>query len=57
MNFGESPEENKMKAKKGLCPNCDGTRIEPEVGSKCTECNGTGSIEVYSETEGVIHGR
>ena len=53
---GVFPEELKMEqgAKRGACPHCDGTGIEPEKGGKCTECNGIGWIEVYSDSTGGI---
>jgi len=28
------------------CPNCDGTKIDPETGEKCKDCNGTGEAKV-----------
>jgi len=28
------------------CPNCDGTKIDPETGEKCKDCNGTGEVKV-----------
>jgi len=38
-----------MKKKKILCPNCDGTKVDPETGEKCKECNGTGYVEAIDD--------
>ena len=28
-----------------ICPNCDGTGIDPETGKECEECKGEGIVE------------
>lgn len=53
-----------LKKVKVICPNCDGTGIDPEKvadvsideekltannDSKCNECNGTGFVEALKE--------
>ena len=35
--------------KKGNCPHCDSTGIDPDTGLECADCGGTGWIEVYPE--------
>lgn len=62
--FGESPEEYNMsqasfkpfqsKNNKGICPNCDGTKVDPDKpDQKCADCQGKGYIEVHQEIKGV----
>jgi len=40
-----------MQPKKGSCPECDSTGVN-DKNEKCSECGGTGWIEVYPESVG-----
>jgi len=49
VSIGVFPKENKMK--KGACPDCDG-KGTTDKNEKCSECGGTGWIEIYPESVG-----